>query len=144
MKASSWVLLPTTTLRPVASTLRSAASGPGIYCATANGARYVYRRAESAVCTVFGPGGGFGGGVDLARLSWTHWGEGCRRDRFGDRARLPLAPQPHPCPRHGLTSAPRLSWPQRLHPHEDDKRLWHFSPVARGVHPARTRRLHSD
>ena len=54
----------------VAST---ASSATRIYCASKDGSRYVPKVAQSR-CTVFGPGGSFGGGVNLARLDWSGWG----------------------------------------------------------------------
>ena len=51
----------------------TASSATRIYCASKDGSRYVPKVAPSR-CTAFGPGGSFGGGVNLASLDWTGWG----------------------------------------------------------------------
>lgn len=46
-------------------------------------------------CTVFGPGGGFAGGVNLARLRWSGWGRSTARATGIERGfHLPLASIP--------------------------------------------------
>ncbi len=44
-----------------------------IYCLDARGAHVVLKRHPKA-CAVFGPGGSFAQGVNLAGLRWRHWG----------------------------------------------------------------------
>jgi hypothetical protein len=50
-----------------------AAPAKRLYCLDSAGSKYVAKRAPSR-CAAFGPGGSFGGGVNLASLRWSGWG----------------------------------------------------------------------
>jgi hypothetical protein len=50
-----------------------AAGRAEIFCLSKGGDRTV-RRVRPKKCTHFGPNGSFGGGVNLAKLRWQHWG----------------------------------------------------------------------
>ena len=74
-------LLPLTVLTLVlALPAPAAARGPGLPCLNESGSRYrlVFRPRS---CAHFGPGGSFGGGVNLARLQWRGWGAPTARAR---------------------------------------------------------------
>jgi hypothetical protein len=45
-----------------------------IRCLDGSGRSYVARK-RPARCTLFGPGGAFAGGVNLAQLDWHRWGQ---------------------------------------------------------------------
>jgi len=51
----------------------AAAKPKRLNCINKGGTAYVFKKRPRA-CAVFGPGGTFGGGVDLKRLEWKGWG----------------------------------------------------------------------
>ena len=51
----------------------AAAKPKRLNCINKGGTEYVFKRKPKA-CGVFGPGGSFGGGVDLRQLKWKGWG----------------------------------------------------------------------
>ena len=60
---------------------RAAGAAPTkLLCATRDGTRYK-RKARPRQCTIFGPGGSFGGGVNLRKLRWHGWGHSRARAR---------------------------------------------------------------
>ena len=71
-------------LLPAALPAAGADFATRLHCATDGGSRYVPKVAPSR-CTVFGPRGTFGGGVNLARIRWTSWGGATARGRGIER-----------------------------------------------------------
>jgi len=61
---------------PSVAALRSDAAQDKTFLLCANGDGDQYRRkAEPKQCVIFGPGGIFGGGVNLNSLDWKGWGD---------------------------------------------------------------------
>jgi hypothetical protein len=76
---------------PAAGLMKKRAASK-LLCATRDGTRYV-RRKKPKRCTIFGPGGTFGGGVNLRKLRpWHGWGKGQARARGIERG-FHLPPQ---------------------------------------------------
>ena len=66
-------LLTLAVLVATAAPAAAAAKPKRLNCVNKSGTKYVFKR-RPASCAVFGPGGSFGGGVDLKRLEWKGWG----------------------------------------------------------------------
>ena len=67
-------LAPLAAVAVLTGSLPSTASArTTMFCADNEGRSYV-PKSHPRSCTVFGPGGTFGGGVNLAKLRWKGWG----------------------------------------------------------------------
>jgi hypothetical protein len=77
-------VLLATALFIVATATAASAETTRIYCATKDGSEYVPKTAPRR-CTVFGPGGTFGGGVNLVNLRWQGWGGASARAKGVER-----------------------------------------------------------
>jgi hypothetical protein len=64
----------TVTWSGAAAARQSKARGVAVMCLNEDGSRYI-RRVKPHDCAVFGPGQTFGGGVNLKKLHWHHWGQ---------------------------------------------------------------------
>ena len=101
---------------------RRAAKPKRLNCVNKGGTAYVFKKRPRA-CAVFGPGGTFGGGVDLKRLEWKGLGH---QDRASHRrrVRLPARLLEHRRDREGV-SPTHMRLAARLHPPEGEVDVRH-------------------